>query len=390
MAGAARLRIAVVDDSVVVRRLVADTLLHDPRVAEVRTASDGREGAELVRAMRPDLVTMDIEMPVLDGIGAVRAIRAFDRRVPIIMFSTLTEAGARATIEAMSAGATDFVTKPGQARSLAASLQTVRRDLVEKVIALTGGPTPHNALSVPPPPRPAADGAPVGTTAPAAPSAPVRATRPGLPAAAPRILAIGASTGGPEALARVLPALPADFPVPVVVTQHMPPMFTRMLAERLDAACTLRVREAADGDPLTPGTVLLAPGGRHLSVARDGTSLRARLTDTPPVNSCRPAVDVLFASLPPLLGGAVLAVVLTGMGADGASGAAAIAAAGGRVWVQDEATSVVWGMPGATFVTGVVEQVLPIDRVAETLIRTVATRPGRRPVPVLALPGGAA
>ncbi|MGF1663721.1 MAG: chemotaxis-specific protein-glutamate methyltransferase CheB [Kineosporiaceae bacterium] len=372
---AGRLRVAVVDDSVVVRRLVSDTLRGDPRIGEVRTASDGREGVALVRAMRPDLVTMDIEMPVLDGIAAVRELRRFDPRVPVIMFSTLTESGARATLDAFAAGATEFVTKP-QAHSLAASLETVRRDLIGKVVALTAPPP----VVVPARPGLAPGRGPVpAPSSPAVPARTVPGPRPGPPGPL-RLVAVGSSTGGPEALARVLSRLPAALPIPVVVTQHMPPMFTAMLAQRLDANCALRVREAADGDVLDPGTVTIAPGGRHLVVVRSGRALVARLTDEPPVHSCRPSVDVLFRSLPAAVGAAALVVVLTGMGADGAEGAARVAAAGGRVWVQDQASSVVWGMPGATVVAAPVEEVLPLDEVAPALVRAV-TRGAAAPAP---------
>ncbi|MGF1645618.1 MAG: chemotaxis-specific protein-glutamate methyltransferase CheB [Kineosporiaceae bacterium] len=370
---AGRLRIAVVDDSVVVRRLVADTLRSDPRIGEVRTATNGREGVTLVREMRPDLVTMDIEMPVLDGIAALRELRRFDPRVPVIMFSTLTEAGAKATLDAFAAGATEFVTKPAQAHSLAASLETIRRDLIGKVVALTTPPT----ATGPVPLSMAPSGRPTSAQWPrAAGRGGVPVPRP-VPSGPPRLVAIGSSTGGPEALGRVLAALPGDLAVPVVVTQHMPAMFTRMLAHRLDAGAALRVREATDGDVLEPGTVTIAPGGRHLVVLRSGAALTARLTDDPPVHSCRPSVDVLFRSLPAAVGSAALVVVLTGMGADGAEGAARVAAAGGRVWVQDQATSVVWGMPGAVVAATAVEEVLPLDGVSPAIVRAVG-RPGGR------------
>jgi two-component system chemotaxis response regulator CheB len=195
-------------------------------------------------------------------------------------------------------------------------------------------------------------------------------------------VAIGSSTGGPEALARVLSRLPRDLPVPVVVTQHMPPTFTTMLARRLDANSALRVREAADGGVLEPGTVTIAPGGRHLVVVRSGNALACRLTDDPPVHSCRPSVDVLFGSLPSSVGAAALVVVLTGMGVDGAEGAARVAAAGGRVWVQDQASSVVWGMPGATVAAAPVEEVLPLDGVAGALVRAVTRAGGGTHPPV--------
>ncbi len=377
MAAGKPLRIAVIDDSVVVRRVVADGLRGDPRIVEVRTAGDGRAGVALVKEMRPDLVTMDIEMPVMNGIEATREIRTFDRRVPIVMFSTLTAAGARATFDAFTAGATDFVTKPGQARSMAAGMDSVRVELLPKILALADPRataraavaeiTARSAQVA----RAATSSALPGQhprTGPLAPHRPgAQAGRPGSEAQ-PRIVAIGSSTGGPEALSLLLRRLPGDLGVPIVIVQHMPAMFTRLLAERLDVGCKLRVTEAVDNAPLLPDTVTIAPGGRHMVVVRDGPQLRARLTDGPLVNSCRPSVDVLFSSLNPAVGAAVLAIVLTGMGADGALGAAGIAAAGGRVFAQDEASAVVWGMPGATVATGVVEKVLTVEGLSDALV----------------------
>jgi two-component system chemotaxis response regulator CheB len=352
------IRVMVVDDSVVVRKIVTDVLSADPDIEVVGTAVNGKIAVSKLDQLKPDLVTMDIEMPEMNGIDAVRAIRAGQggqpySRVPIVMFSTLTERGASATLDALSAGANEYVTKPANVGSVGQSMESVREQLIPKIKALTGRPVTMGAartVAAPPPPRPAAP-------------------RSG-PGKKPAVLVIGSSTGGPEALARVLPQLPASLPVPVLLVQHMPPVFTRQFAQRLDRLCSLRVVEATDGVPLTPGTVHLAPGDHHLVVRANGRSpMTTGLTQGPPENFCRPAVDPLFRSAVTAFDGAVLAVVLTGMGSDGRNGAAEIRAAGGTVVVQDQATSVVWGMPGAISQAGYADEVLPLDRIAEAITR---------------------
>jgi len=294
----------------------------------------------------------------MNGIDAVRAIRAgqggpLRSRVPIVMFSTLTERGASATLDALSAGANEYVTKPANVGSVSQSMESVREQLIPKIKALTGRPvTVGPAAAPPPPPRPAAPR--VG------------------PGKKPAVLVIGSSTGGPEALATVLPKLPANLPVPVLLVQHMPPVFTRQFAQRLDRLSPLRVVEAADGSPLEPGTVHLAPGDHHLVVRATARGLHTGLNQGPPENFCRPAVDPLFRSAVTAYDGAVLAVVLTGMGADGRNGAAEIRSAGGTVVVQDQATSVVWGMPGAIAQAGLADEILPLDRIPDAINRHLA------------------
>jgi two-component system chemotaxis response regulator CheB len=350
------IRVLVVDDSVVVRKIVTDVLSEDPGIEVVGTAVNGRVALAKLDSLKPDLVTMDIEMPEMNGIEAVRAIRAGRSRVPIIMFSTLTERGAAATLDALSAGANDYVTKPANVGSVGQSMESVREQLIPRIRALTGRP----AQALP------------GRAAAPAPVLPVPAPRTG-PRAKPAVLVIGSSTGGPEALAKVLPHLPASLPVPVLMVQHMPPVFTRQFAQRLDRLSPLRVVEAVDGTPLLPGTVHLAPGDHHLVIRGDRAgTLRTALTQDPPENFCRPAVDPLFRSAVAAYGGAVLGVVLTGMGSDGRQGAGAIREAGGTVLVQDQATSVVWGMPGAIAQAGYADEVLPLDRVAEAIHRHLA------------------
>jgi two-component system chemotaxis response regulator CheB len=354
----AALRVLVVDDAVVMRRLVSQVLEEDEDLTVV-TAANGRIGLSKLVQTSPDAVILDIEMPELDGLGTLRELRKTHPNLPVIMFSTLTERGASATLEAMSLGASDYVTKPANVGSVNESIERVRAELVPKIKALCERS------------RRVADGAPV-----AAPAVPRRPQPIDGGAAQQRVdlVAIGSSTGGPNALHEVLAALPAALPVPVVITQHMPPVFTRLLAERLDATCALEVREAAGGEVLRPGTVWIAPGDHHLVVRRVGVDAVLALDDGPPENSCRPAVDVMFRSVARTFGGRSLAVVLTGMGADGQRGAELLHDAGAAVLAQDEPTSVVWGMPGAVVRSGLADEVLPLPGVAEAITHRVALR----------------
>jgi two-component system chemotaxis response regulator CheB len=348
-----RIRVLVVDDAVVVRRMVTDALAQDPAIEVVGFAANGRIALQKIPQCSPDVVTLDIEMPELDGLETLREIRRLHPRLPVIMFSTLTERGAVKTLEALALGATDYVTKPANVGGVAAGLQRVREELVPKIKAICRKPDPLAAGL-------ASGGAPKGSR----------------PVSSPvEVVVIGVSTGGPNALARVVPALPATFPVPVLVVQHMPPMFTAILADRLDAQAALAVREARSGDSVKPGVVHLAPGGYHLVVRRHGADVVTDLTQDPPENSCRPSVDVLFRSAAALFGPGTLAVVLTGMGEDGTRGAQAIRDAGGQVLAQDEATSVVWGMPGQVVRAGLADRVLPLDLIAPELIRRAGGTP---------------
>ena len=351
-----KIRVLMIDDAVVIRRLVSDVLNADPAIEVVGTAPNGKIGLAKLPQVNPDLVTLDIEMPEMDGLETLAAIRKTHPRLPVIMFSTLTARGATATLDALSLGANDYVTKPANVGSVAAAIEPVRDELVPKIKLFC-----RHVLG------PAA----LPGFVPAGPAGARIAAPPRKPGAKIELLAIGASTGGPNALAALLPELPADFPVPIVIVQHMPPVFTKSMALRLDAQSKIAVSEAVAGESLAAGHAYVAPGDFHMSLARHETAARLRLHQSPPENSCRPAVDVLFRSVAESYGAATLAVVLTGMGKDGLNGCEAIREQGGQVLAQDEATSVVWGMPGFVARAGLAEQVLPLDRIATEIIRRV-------------------
>jgi len=350
-------RVLIVDDAVVVRKALTDALARDPALEVVGTASNGRLALTKFTQLRPDIILLDIEMPEMNGIETVPEIRKLDRRVPIIMFSTLTERGAEATLEALSRGATDYVTKPSNT-DIESTFHRISDELIPKIKAFCHVP----AAAVPAPVSPLVSmRKPLLQTR----KAPTAATR-------VHVVAIGVSTGGPEALAKVLPALPANFPVPVVIAQHMPPIFTSLLASRLSAKSSLPVRECRAGEPLLPGCVWIAPGDYHMVVNDESGVVRLRVHQGPRENFCRPSVDVLFRSVAHVYGAKTLAVILTGMGQDGFKGCEELVAEGARVIVQDEATSVVWGMPGFVARAGLAEKILPLDQIGSEIVRRVA------------------
>lgn len=356
-----KIRILVVDDSVVVRRLLTDVLAEDPEIELAGTAPNGRIALAKLPQVNPDLVTLDIEMPELDGLQTLTELRKQYPKLPVIMFSTLTARGAAATLDALARGASDYVTKPANVGSVNAAIQSVREQLIPRIKALCPGLA-----------------AMVGPTSANRPASASSIKRPAL-AQRCDVVVIGSSTGGPQALTAVLRALPADFPTPILIVQHMPAVFTQHLAARLNQECGLTVREASQGEALSPGVALIAPGDFHLEIERQGFSVRTRLQQGPPENSCRPAVDVLFRSAARVYGRNCQAFVLTGMGKDGLRGAEHIVAAGGSVVAQDAASSVVWGMPRAVTEAGLTRCTLPLTEIAREIQRTVAF--GRGPVP---------
>lgn len=358
-----RVRVLVVDDSVVVRRLVVKAVEADPQLEVVGTAANGQIALHKIANLSPDLITLDVEMPQMDGLQTLRRIRDRYPLLPVVMFSTLTERGAEVTLEALMLGANDYATKPTGVRGVDEGIAQVAENLVPKIRALCGldqagprgraarGPARHPGH---PQPAPSASAVRLGGSA------------------GPRVVVVAVSTGGPTALATILPALPSTFPVPVLVVQHMPPVFTRMLADRLDKQCAVRVREAAHGQLVQPGTVWIAPGDHHLLLRRrEHGEITTATNQAPPENSCRPSADVLFRSAVDVYGAGVLGVVLTGMGHDGLAGAREIAVNGGSVLVQDEATSVVWGMPGGVAEAGLAGAVEPLERIGDTLVERV-------------------
>jgi len=360
-----KIRVLIVDDAVVVRKMVSDVLASDPALEVVGTAANGRIGLAKIPQVNPDLITLDVEMPEMDGLQTLAELRKSYPLLPVIMFSTLTMRGAGATLDALSLGASDYVTKPANVGSVAASIRRIREDLIPRIKALCpgiggGGQALGSSFREPQFGKVSLPGSTISTHS--ALRAPGRRVD---------IVAIGVSTGGPNALAMLVPQLPADLPVPIVVVQHMPPMFTRLLAERLDAKSAIHVSEGVAGALLQPGEVWVAPGDFHMVVARDAAAIRLQMHQEPPENSCRPAVDVLFRSVARLYGANVLAVVLTGMGQDGLRGCEEIRAVGGQVIVQDEKSSVVWGMPGFVARAGLADKVLPLEHMGSEIVRRV-------------------
>ncbi|MCZ6515830.1 MAG: chemotaxis response regulator protein-glutamate methylesterase [Acidobacteria bacterium] len=358
-----KIRVLVVDDSVVVRRLVTNVLSNEPGFEVVGGAANGRICLAKLTQVNPDIITLDVEMPVMDGLETLREIRKTHPRLPVIMFSTLTHRGAEATLDALSLGASDYVTKPSSVGGVSAAVEAIRQALVPKIRSLVEAAQMRetalertSAVTVPPP-------------------AVVRAViRPKVEVAFPGridLLVIGTSTGGPNALAEVLPHLPKDFPIPILIVQHMPPLFTKLLAERLRASSQISVEEGFAGAVIEPGKAWIAPGNYHMTVEQKREKVELRTSQDPPENSCRPAVDVLFRSVVNVYGSYVLGVVMTGMGQDGLRGCERIKEAGGQVLVQNEASSVVWSMPGAVANAGLADDIFPRDALGPQIVRRV-------------------
>ena len=353
----------VVDDSVVIRGLIARWIGSEPDMVVAASLRTGLDAVNQIERVNPDVAVLDIEMPELDGISALPLLLAKKRDLIIIMASTLTRRNAEISFKALSLGASDYIPKPESTREPAAA-EIFRHDLIQKIrhlgakVRRAATPSPPLAPREPLPRQPLA------------PVAQPQLMRRAFSTQAPRALLIGSSTGGPQALMTLVTELgPVIDRFPVLITQHMPPTFTTILAEHLARSSHRPAHEAVDGEIVKAGRIYLAQGGRHMRVARHGADVVIALDDGPPVNFCRPAVDPLFTSAIDVWQGGILAVVLTGMGSDGMRGGKEIVAAGGSVIAQDEASSVVWGMPGAAANAGICAAVLPLNQIAPKLVR---------------------
>ncbi|QHG66255.1 protein-glutamate methylesterase/protein-glutamine glutaminase [Pseudomonas putida] len=369
-------KVLVVDDSGFFRRRVSEILSADPTIQVVGTATNGREAIDQALALKPDVITMDYEMPMMDGITAVRHIMQ-RCPTPVLMFSSLTHEGARVTLDALDAGAVDYL--PKNFEDISRNPEKVKQLLCEKVHTISrsnrrfGGYTSHAPVSAPAPAASHAPASSLASAAPVRPAAPARAAAPAAAAAhapAPKrkpykLVAIGTSTGGPVALQRVLTQLPASFPAPIVLIQHMPAAFTKAFAERLDKLCKISVKEAEDGDMLRPGLALLAPGGKQMMIDGRGT---VKILPGDERLNYKPCVDITFGSAAKSYGDKVLSVVLTGMGADGREGARLLKQGGSTVWAQDEASCVIYGMPMAIVKANLADAVYSLDEIGKHLV----------------------
>ena len=359
-----RIRVLVVDDSALVRKAIGDALARDPELEVVGTAPDPYVAREKIARLDPDVITLDLEMPRMDGLTFLRILMKH-HPLPVVVVSSLAQAGSQAALEAIEAGAVDVLAKPDGTMSLGAVADKLAWHV--KAAAEAGSRLRRRTE----PSRPAAAAVVPPALIPAG-SRPIHERQ---------IIVIGASTGGIAALRQLIPALPPGLP-PIAVVQHIAPFFSRSVAERIDAISAITVREASDDEPLEPGSCLLAPGDRHLAVQRRGGVLRARLVNSPPVHHCKPAVDVLFRSAAEVTGPRTVAVLLTGMGCDGAAGLQMIREAGGTTLAEHQSSCVVYGMPKAAIERGAVDRVVPLPEMAEAILtaasRTAHLQPARR------------
>lgn len=363
------IRVLIVDDSVVVRQVVSDALRHDANIEVVGLAQNGKIALDKIPTCSPDVVTLDLEMPEMDGLATLTEIRKRFPKLPVVVFSTLTERGATATLDALSRGASDYVCKPSGQRNVQSTMEKIREELIPKIHALAGRGKPLAARSL------------QGATGLHSHPSPGHHAPPNAPIS---LVVIGVSTGGPAALNEVVPKLPPGLRQPVLIVQHMPPVFTRVLAQRLAGVSPLKVREAAHQDRIVGGQILFAPGDFHMRVAGSAREAWITLDQGAQENGCRPAADPLFTSAAQIYGAGVLAVIMTGLGRDGTKGAAQIRRVSGTVWAQDEASSTVWGMPGSVVEAGHAQRVIPLQHIARSIVAacnagTGPSHPGQRP-----------
>ncbi|MFQ3611060.1 MAG: chemotaxis response regulator protein-glutamate methylesterase [Fimbriimonadales bacterium] len=348
------IRVLVVDDSLFMRRMISDLLVQDPEIAVVGTARNGQEGLELAKQLKPDVITLDVEMPVMDGITMLEKLMQ-EQPTPVLMLSSLTTEGAEVTLKALELGAVDFVAKPSGSISL--DIYKISSQIVEKVKAVARArigvfrrpltTPPHSAAVINTPPKPALT--------------PLNGQK--VP-----LVVIGSSTGGPRALTTLLTQIPPDMTAKMLIIQHMPEGFTRSLAERLNRLSAFNIHEAEAGETLQAGTAYIAPGGRHLKLQRGET---IQLTQDPPVHGVRPAVDITLFSVAQAYEGPVVVAILTGMGSDGTAGVRALHAKGARILAEDESSCVVFGMPRSAIATGCVHRIVPIEGMAQAIYEEV-------------------
>lgn len=344
------LRVLIVDDSAVYRRIVGDLLAEDPQIQVVGSAPNGRIALQMIARLSPDVLTLDVEMPELDGLGVLRELRSQNLATGAVMLSAFTASGARQTTAALALGGFDFVLKPTH-ESREANVEELRQNLIPKLksFALTRRPRKVQANPV------------------AASKSAVR-RRAGV---RPEIVVIGISTGGPSALARIVPTLPCDLPVPIVLVQHMPPLFTKSLAEDLNKICPLAVCEAESGQRLEAGRIYIAPGGKQTKLVGSSIGTFLRVTDDPPEKNCRPSVDYLFRSVAEIFGARTLAIIMTGMGDDGCAGCRVLKSLGAIILAQNEATCVVYGMPKQVVQEGLADDVCSLTEIPDRIVQLV-------------------
>ena len=372
-------KVLIVDDSVVFRKILGEALGRHPGIQVAGSARNGKEAIEKVRLLKPDLVVLDVEMPEMDGLATLDELRRQRLRPGVIMFSTLTSSGAKTTIEALSKGAFDFVAKPTGTGAFAQSVKCIEQELIPRIEAFGQNKNGRKDRFT----TRRLKKRPVVNRQTTCCSHEQKRAEEGIRASRPlskgvhfkaEAVAIGVSTGGPNALNQVIPRFPSSFRLPIFLVQHMPPVFTSQLASRLNQKSKLTVVEAQDGMRIRPGTVYVAPGDYHMVVSRKNKAKIIRLTQDPPVNSCRPAVDVLFKSVAEIYGERVVAVVLTGMGHDGFEGAKLLKQKGARIIAQDRQSSVVWGMPKLVAEAGIADRVIPLGNITPTIMELSGQR----------------
>jgi two-component system chemotaxis response regulator CheB len=362
------IRVLIVDDTITYRKIVSDVLADLPGVKVVGTAANGRIALQKIEQLRPDLLTLDLEMPEMDGLDVLRRLNHSGSNVQAIMLSGANTNGANLTMTALKLGAFDFVLKPTNDK-VEKNVEFLRHELGLKIQAFARSQRVHTILHGPAP-------APPHTLTAPHPHKEVahvpHTQRPfEINTFKPEVVALGISTGGPASLTRMLPQLPANLGVPILIVQHMPPMFTKSLADDLNRRCALRVCEACDGQPVSPGNVLIAPGGKQMKVERADGHITVHITDDPPMNSCKPSVDYLFRSVSEVYGRKAVGVIMTGMGNDGARGCQEMKRQGAAIIAQDEATCVIYGMPKGPIDDGIADVVAPLDNIALEILRLV-------------------